>query len=74
MERNKVLWQGRAIVGFGAFFIILTFVLHALNYVKGDRVFVFYGLSIFLVVIGVFLLFLSKRAPQQNVKGKQKKT
>jgi hypothetical protein len=74
MERNKVLWQGTAIAIFGAFFIILASVLHVLNYIKGDRVFVFYGLSIFLVAIGVVLLLLSKRTPQQSVKVKRKKT
>ena len=73
MERTRTLWQGLGITIFGAFFIILTSVLYILNYVKGERVFIFYGLSVVLVAIGVVMLLLSRRIPQQITKNQREK-
>ena len=61
MERNKIRWQGLGIAVLGVFFIILTSVLYALDYVKSDRLIVFYGLSAFLAAIGVVLLVLLQK-------------
>lgn len=64
MARTKAFPQGLAIMIIGVFFLILTSVLYALKYLSIDRVLIFYGLSIFLVIIGVVVLELSKRIPQ----------
>jgi uncharacterized membrane protein len=74
MERNKASLQGKLIIVFGVVFIILISSLYMLSYVKGDRVFIFYGLSVLLVVMGVVMLLLARRVPQQNMKKPRQKT
>ena len=64
MER-KTLWQGLWIIVLGVFFLVLTFVLHGLGYVKSDRLILFYGPSAALVVLGVVVLVLSQRIPRR---------
>jgi hypothetical protein len=66
MYKNSTLWQGLGLVAFGIFFIILTFALFHLGYVKSDRLAIFYGLSALLVAMGAVLLMLSKRMPRQT--------
>jgi preprotein translocase subunit SecG len=62
MER-KALRQGLWIIVLGVFFLVLTFVLHDLGYVKSDRLIIYYGPSAVLVVLGVVVLVLSQRTP-----------
>lgn len=61
MAKNKVSPQGLVITVIGVFFLILTSVLYGLKYINIDRLLIFYGLSIFLVIIGVVVFTLSKR-------------
>ena len=74
MERNKASLQGLLIIVFGVVFIILISSLYVLSYVKGDRVFIFYGLSALLVVMGVVTLLFARRVPKQNMKKPRRKT
>ena len=70
MER-KALRQGLWIIALGAFFLILTFVLYDLSYIKSDRLILYYIPSAILVVLGVVAVFVSRRAPQGNSVKKQ---
>ena len=61
MAKTKSFPQGIVIMIIGVFFLILTSVLYDLRYINFDRLLIFIGLSIFLVIIGVIILRLSKR-------------
>jgi Na+-driven multidrug efflux pump len=67
MERNRARWQGLGVILIGVFFLILTSVLYDLHHVKAGQLGVFYGLSAFLIVIGVVLLVLYQRMPRQQI-------
>jgi len=68
---RKALRQGLWIIALGAFFLILTFVLYDLSYIKSDRLILYYIPSAILVVLGVVAVFVSRRAPQGNSVKKQ---
>ena len=63
MER-KALWQGLWIIALGVFFLILTFVLHDIGYVKSDRLIIYYVPGAILVVLGVVAVVISRRVSQ----------
>jgi hypothetical protein len=71
---NKGFAQGLGIIAFGVLFLILTSVLYHLGDVAGSRLVIFYGLSAFLIAIGVVAIVLSRRmqTPKpQKAKGKK---
>jgi hypothetical protein len=70
---RKVFWQGLWIIVLGIFFLILTFVLHDIGYVKSDRLILYYGPSAVLVALGAVLLVLSQRIPQGTSVKKQRR-
>jgi len=74
MATNKMHLQGVAIIVVGIFFLILTSLLYALNYVKSDRLLIFDGLSILLVAMGFVVIALSRRVPEQQVKKPRQKS
>jgi hypothetical protein len=61
MAKNKASPQGLVITIIGVFFLILTTALYGLKYINIDRLLIFYGLSIFLVIVGVVIFTFSKR-------------
>jgi len=69
---RKALWQGLWIIALGIFFLILTFVLHDLSYIKSDRLVLYYVPGAILVVLGVVAILLSRRLPQGTSVKKQR--
>ena len=68
MQRNRAFLEGIGITIFGTFFLVLSFALYEVRYVKGDRLIISFSLSVFLIVIGVVLLFLYRRMTRQSAK------
>jgi hypothetical protein len=61
VQRNKAFLEGIGVTIFGVFFLVLSFALYEVRYVKGDRLIISYGLSVLLIVIGAVMLFLYRR-------------
>jgi len=68
---RRALWQGLWIIVLGAVFLILTFVLYSLGYVKSDRLIIYYVPSAILVALGVVVLVISQRIPRGTSVKKQ---
>jgi len=71
LERRTV-WQGLWLIVLGVFFLVLTFILHDIGYVKSDRLILLYGPSAILVAIGAVILVLSQRIPHRTSVKKQR--
>jgi len=69
---RKALYQGLWIIVLGVFFLILTFVLHDIGYLKSGRLILYYGPSAVLVVLGVVTHVLSQRIPRRASVKKQR--
>jgi len=69
---RKTFWQGLWIIVLGVVFLILTFVLYDMGYVKSDRLIIYYGPSAVLVVLGVVVLVLSRGSPRRTSVQKQR--
>jgi lipopolysaccharide export LptBFGC system permease protein LptF len=65
LERRTV-WQGLWLIVLGVFFLVLTFILHDIGYVKSDRLILLYVPSAILVAIGAVILVLSQRIPRRT--------
>ena len=72
MAITKENLQGIGIIAFGAFFLIFVTVLYRLNYIKIDRLPIYYGLSSVLVVIGIIILLLSRKMTQPLPRNKKR--
>ena len=67
MATNRASWQGYVFLGIGVFFLVVTFVLYAVDVVKSNRLLMYIGVSVLLVVLGIVYVVLSKRIPQRNI-------
>jgi len=82
MATSNTSWQGYAIFAIGIFFLIVTLILYSLNVIKGNRLLMYDGVSLLIVVLGVVYVVLSRRLPegnrvkkpQKNLKDKQRRT